>query len=58
MPTILIVVGAFLMVTGEFVGDAWLANAGWTCVVLGLFVEVLYIIHSLQGSNLDVTSRS
>jgi len=44
VPAILIVVGAFLMVTGESLVDPLLTNAGWTCIGLGVLVEVLYII--------------
>lgn len=47
VPAILIVVGAFLMVTGQSLGDPWLSNAGWTCIGLGVIIEVLYVLAAI-----------
>jgi hypothetical protein len=46
VPAILIVVGAFLMITGESMGDALLTSAGWACIILGVIVEFVYILAS------------
>ena len=43
-PSILFVIGAFLMLSGAASGNNQLVNFGWSCIGIGAVLQVIYLL--------------